>query len=496
MKKDALHLSAILVASLSAYGQSERFTIATWCDPYIAWPDDVRDGVYTPGIKTQATYDPSVLDKLSREGFNTLSGCVCVGDFIQADMSVQAGGVTKIGYPVWKSIEYNDALTRLIGAWNDSRQPNQKRRMRRYIGSIDVRNNVNGLTPPAPLEPKQSSLTFIAQVAAQFGSQYSGPKDVIAGYYIGDEPKYSEEIDRAVMAIKHLKASDPSRPVLLLQNPIHVNWENRNELLESFWKRIAIERPGEIAMNHYLLGWYPYSGYSAKAHLSEVTGNRFIPTLNGVSNGWPIHEADLRVQVSTALAYGAKGITWYGYEQRGGGFPGWYGPEGQWEGHYNVGSIVPNSKANDAVTKVNNELIELSDELVKLQRIATLHGSRDDVLSQDVGLRMFPSRLLTRGDPSALMVGLFRSTNNALYAIICNKSRVKQNNYSFKIPKLQSVSELSRIKNENGKPIAIPLASADGFSTFDVELVPGDYKVIRLIGVSPAVFLTKADIVL
>lgn len=432
-------LALALVASGARAWTVDRFNISTFCDPVIISPGPIPN----PQMNR--------LKQFSDMGFNTLSGAVCVD-------------ATTTSYSDYVSLEYNDNLTREIGRWNTA----NGKKIRRFISSMNFEDHSDGLgTGVTP--GSYSSKSFIQAAMNQFGRNYAGPREVIAGYFLGDEPILSQ-MPTVRRMIDDVRSIDPTQ---IIRVNLFANYAEVPAIGSSYGtyvEQLTSKNLPILGMDTYIYDkyyWSPsgyFSNFDLLAQIAKSKNSVFWPVLLSTGHDWYADptESGIRYQLTTALAYGAKSVEWYSYRTLS--FP-----------TYSQG-LDQNATKEALFTQINGELGKVGNYLISLNYIETFHGSGIDPITTEPLKRVLNPAITRKADPY-LVMGVFKDPTGKWALIVGNKNRSSTSVFTIRLPALASCEQVSK---STGLWSSLNTVTTGINSEFTLTIAPGDYQIVRL----------------
>jgi hypothetical protein len=327
----------------------------------------------------------------------------------------------------------------------------------------------------AALDADTLDLADLDAVVAEYNSYAS-----LLGYFIMDEPS-AARFPRLGKIVERLRAKDPKRFAFINLFP---NYASAGQLgvptyAEHLSDYITQVRPSLISYDHYALmqdgsirgGYFEnLSQIAASArdnHLPFVDILLLTPHFSYRNPS----EADLRWQVYTAVAYGARGILYFTY---------WTPDDSQ--GTFHDGVITVDGKRTrhyDEVKRINGELRVLGPTLMRLRWLRTYCIGEQPT----AGTERAPSDSLVRDCNAPLLVGEFKNVQDADYILIVNQDLAKEQDAVVRFD--ESVQAAVEIRKSDGAATAVPLRSSEGGHDLEVKLDPGDARLFRLTVTTP-----------
>nr|WP_286672464.1 discoidin domain-containing protein [Cohnella hashimotonis] len=176
-------------------------------------------------------------------------------------------------------------------------------------------------------------------------------------------------------------------------------------------------------------------------------------------------EAEMRYQVYTSLAYGAKGINYFTYET----------PSGQGE-PFHDGILLPDGTKNASYTyaqNINAEVLKLGPKLLSLTSRAVYHTG-----SLPAGTTALPSSFFLQPSNAAdpLVIGYSTDADGRAYVMVTNRDTVNSRTVSFTLsPKPSAVTEISKT---TGAEVATNYDAATG--AMSASFAPGEGRLYAL----------------
>ena len=299
------------------------------------------------------------------------------------------------------------------------------------------------------------------------------------GYFVTDEPNASQFENLAAIN-RYLLKKDPKHIPFINLFPTYASQEQLGnptyeEHVSSF---IETVRPGLLSYDHYAL-----VGDGLRPDYFE---NMEIIRRQGLKHGVPFNfillsvphfgyrdptEEDLRWQVNTALAYGARGIMYFTYSSLPDTehYKGW--------GDAIIGRDGSRTAKYEHVKRINGELKRLAPTLVRLTSTAVYHTQ-----PLPRGTRPMPDDdLLVEVRGGEFVVGLFRSEEGERYAMFVNRSPRAAADATIAFSRGVKVEELDCT---TGKEQEIALRKETRGLFWDVHFEPGQGRLVKL-GSSP-----------
>jgi len=465
----------LFLAALSATGHAaKQFKIMSFCDPIVAWPTDYKEV-------------SGVLSRFEEAGFNTLSGDVCQDEITAKNSSFSDSDFI--------SIRYNDTLTRIVGRYNARSQSS----LGRFLNVIKYSIPYNNISLHTQFR--------MDAALSRFGASYTGPKSVIQGYNIGDEPTYTTVNLAALDSIKlRIALKSPGSPIFLSLfpsyslgglglsgtgetlpahhlGPLYSKWSSaylpdmlRNGVSFVTDDHYMPSTQGELAQGAKVLRRNLFKDYWVMATTAKSIGKPFFPVLLSVGAADNVDAynvptpSQLDLSATVALAYGAKSIEWYTYRVLSSG--------------YESAVESPTSPVRPVVTRINKDLGVIGDTLYKLNWLTTLHGSALDPNSGEEISPVVDRKIVLSGAQENLILGVFTSPAGDYFLLVGNKSLNLGQTFQLKLPGDVAISELQK-SNASYTALAVTKTTTNNvtYSTFTVPTIQaGGYRVIRIKG--------------
>lgn len=316
----------------------------------------------------------------------------------------------------------------------------------------------------------------------------------LLGYFLQDEPS-AAKFPRLAALTRGLRARDPRRLayVNLFPNyatPAQLGASSYPEYVRQFRDTV---RPKLLSFDHYaLVGAGERSTYFENLEVIRRESLRadvpFAAILLSTPHG-PYRdpsEADLRWQVYTALAYGARGILYFTY---------WTPHDETWHFHNGILDEQGHRTAHyEQIRRLNGELNALAPTLARLRSIGVYH-----VGSLPVGTHLLPAggavREVQGGD---VVVGLFREPRRVgisfgsrpppplirgepgpEYVLLVNRDPRRPARLRVALqPEFAGMAEISRRSGREGRTELPDLIAQNSFT---VHLAPGDGRLFALV---------------
>ncbi len=275
------------------------------------------------------------------------------------------------------------------------------------------------------------------------------------GYYIKDEPNSSLFVTLGAIN-KHLLEKDRKRVPYINLYPTYANTKQLGSPTYEHHvdEYLRVVRPRLLSYDHYALmkdGERP--GYFHNMEIIRRQGIKHKTPFNFILQAIPHgsyrdpSENDLRWQVNTALAYGARGIMYFTYVTP---------IDSAWDFHDALIDQHGKPTAKYYYAKqINAEVKKLAPTLMKLNSTAVYHTA-----PVPKGAKLLPKDGLIQVDGGEFVVGQFSSDRGARYAMFVNRSLTRSTYVRVTFTRRVRLSEVSRktgrlrgisVTEENGK---------------------------------------------
>jgi len=306
-------------------------------------------------------------------------------------------------------------------------------------------------------------------VVADYGSH-----PALWGYFLTDEPNSSQF--RQLGAVnQYLLKKDPKHIPYINLFPTYASKEQLgNPTYETHVDHYCrVVRPKLISYDHYAL--------MEKGERPDYFENMEIVRRQGIKHKTPFNyillslphgpyrdpsDADLRWQVNTALAYGARGIMYFTYETPP--------PDENWKWHDGIidESGKPNRKYYE-VKKINAEVKKLAPTLMRLNSVAVYHTT-----PLPRGTRALPENGLIRNvEGGQFVIGQFNSDKGQRYAMFVNRSLTTAANARISFSQKVRLWEVSR---STGRERGINASDDGEGSLWRVKFAPGEARLVQI----------------
>jgi hypothetical protein len=355
----------------------------------------------------------------------------------------QAGFNTVLDYP-WEGDKYQKTLE-----------------LAQQVGGVDVILDISQqflIYKPEPFVPYERIARFIKEVQKN---------SVVLGYNLFDEPKESE-VPLLVEAGKYVRSLDPgkltwisfflykdklARSLLdqfvptVISTP-HYPYRGKDDQLGDFYQILETYR--SIALQYRVPLWL-YVQSAAWPWPDNHDDDRRLPTAS-----------EMRMQVYSNLAYGAKGLWYFTYAT----------PR-----HTNQFTSVILDRddkvkpAYNDIKTINTEVQAMGPLLVTLESVDVMH-----VKPAITGVKPFAANgIIARIEGENLIAGFFKDAGGGDYFMLVNKL-TKSASSNIRLTFQAKVSALSRIDKASGLPVKYPVTGG----TAVVNLDPGDGVLFRV----------------
>jgi len=265
---------------------------------------------------------------------------------------------------------------------------------------------------------------------------------------------------------------------------------NGNEIAADFWFTINQNIVGN-SYEDYVYRWmytepdvlvfdhYPFlatgqfrSDYYAnlevirrQAKLGDTDFWSYIQSV-GVNGVWRApSESEMRYQIYSNLAYGAKGYIYFTYMT----------PESSGGESFNNGIILPNGTKNTSYTwaqTVNGEVLNLGDTLMKLNSTAVYHSGS----SLPASTVQLPAQFMIQPSNTSLplLISSFKDDEGSIYFMVVNKNTVSAQTISFSVDSaIIDVKEVSKTSGQLSATSFVP-------GNLTINLAAGEGKLYKV----------------
>lgn len=292
------------------------------------------------------------------------------------------------------------------------------------------------------------------------------------GYYVADEP-HSSEFPNLAAINKHLLKVDPRHiPFINLYPTYATTKQLGNRTYEHHvGEFLRTVRPRLLSFDHYALmrggirpDYFRNLEIIRRQGIKHNTPFSYILLVSPHYGYRDPSEADLRWQVNTALAYGAKGIMYFTYTALH-----------IEDDKYGSGLLDEHGRRTpkyDYVRQINAELKKLAPTLMRLKSVAVYHTSP---LPKDT--KRLPKDGLIRIDGGEFVVGQFNSDRGARYAMFVNRSTEKSSRVRIRFSQEVELREVSR---KTGRLRGIHVDEESGEWVWRARFAPGEGRLVRI----------------
>ena len=295
------------------------------------------------------------------------------------------------------------------------------------------------------------------------------------GYYVTDEPS-AAEYERLRAITDELRRLDPERPSYINLFPNYANEEQLGTATydDHVRRYIAEVKPPLVSYDHYC---FFQDGVHRDAYFANLRTVRdhsmragldfWQIVLSSQLFDWPdLSEADLRWQVWTSLAYGARGISYYVYS-------GIDGPVQHWNAI--VDPYGYPTERYPAIRRINLGVAAVGKHLMQMRSVGVSHGS--GTRSETFGERS----VLADALPERLIAGEFvRNDGGAAIIVVNDDLEVGSRSVLRVNERFASSRSVDRVTGQIGP--ARPLTADGDAMRLDVLLAPGDGVLLLLEG--------------
>ena len=291
-------------------------------------------------------------------------------------------------------------------------------------------------------------------------------------YYITDEPN-AAAFDALGRLVSYLRQRDPKHLAYINLFPTYANNQQlgtTGDVVTAYKEHLRLYmekvRPELVSWDHYIF-LKRKEGEQYFLNMAMIRDEALkagVPFLNIIQAAvWDpavrMPDADeMRWQVYTSLAYGARGISYFVY----------WTPEGM-QGLYERGQATPLAPV---VAKLNHEIAALSPALMRLNTLGVYHTG-----SLPLGATPLPADApigVTGGD---LVVGLFGEGRDATAFMLANNDRHRAVTATVTLPRFTRAVE-ERVRTGRGRWVVYATPGDGGMA---VQLPPGDGRLFRVV---------------
>lgn len=294
------------------------------------------------------------------------------------------------------------------------------------------------------------------------------------GYFVTDEPN-SGAFKQLAAVSKYLLKKDSHHVPYINLFPTYATPRQLGSAIYEHHvdEYMRVVRPRLLSYDHYaLLAETERGDYFENLEIIRRMGIKHRTPFNFVLQAIPHgpyrdpYEADLRWQVCTALAYGAKGIMYFTYTTPP--------PDPTWQ--WRDGIIDQHGRRNrkyDEVKRINAELLRLGPTLLRLRSTAVYHT--EPVPHAATGLP--DAGLIARIDGGEFVVGQFVSDGGGLYAMFVNRSMRRAARAAIAFSQRVRLAEVSPA---TGRPRSLPAREEGAGSVWQARFGPGEGRLVRI----------------
>ena len=284
------------------------------------------------------------------------------------------------------------------------------------------------------------------------------------GYFLYDEPE-SNNIPMLIETIKIIQKGAPEK-LIWINFAVEKNYTTARSLLDKFVPSIISTdyypfENNKNRMNDYyhFLNWFrelssdynvPFWAFVQSSGFKDSGGDKRPPT-----------PEEIRLQVYTNIAYGAKGIWYFTYvtPRHAKGIT-----SAILDKHDNPTSTY------ETVKTINKEILSIAPLLVKLKTKEVVHVGKIHK-----GLKQFtPDRFISNVNGSNLIIGYFSDSDNINYIMVVNKQTDCKNNIGLTFGEaVNLIFLLNKMTGEENKVEAIN-------RRYQFELQGGDGILLKL----------------
>lgn len=333
-------------------------------------------------------------------------------------------------------------------------------------------NKIKGLVcdertyPPRGRGRRSADLTAaIDQAVADYSKH-----PALWGYYITDEPD-AGQFNRCASVNHYLLSKDPAHMPFVNLLPTYASTQQLGASTYDTYVDQSLRVIGQkfLSFDHYALmadGSVRADYFSNMAIIRRQSIKHKVPfnyILLSVPHGpyKDVTEADLRWQVNTALAYGARGIMYFTYTTPSGAHDAIIDASGK-----------PTAKY-DIAKRINGELKKLSPTLMSLHSVAVFHTG-----TLPEGCKPLPEGGLIKGIKGGeFVIGQFYSNDGGRYAMIVNRSLSKAARATVAFSQPVAVYPVNPM---SGREEATTVRNESGTCTWNTTFQPGQGRLVRI----------------
>ena len=293
------------------------------------------------------------------------------------------------------------------------------------------------------------------------------------GYFITDEPS-ADEFRALADIVAELRRLDPDHPAYINLYPNYAEpWRLGAERYADYVTQfIETVQPSLVCYDHYALLEDDVTRPVYFPNLATVRGKCVEAGLDfwQVILATPFGsyrnptDADLRWQVWTTLAYGAKGVSYYTY----------WTP--MWKNYHDavIDEFGERTHHYPLVQRINRQVVQLGPTLAGLRSVGVVHGSGQAGATED-----YEPRFMGKRPDQPIIVGEFEGTDGQVAVIVvnCDLRRSTYASLTFK-PEFRSMRIVSRRTGRVGREDA--LEETGRGPQGNIWLSPGDGALLLL----------------
>lgn len=297
-------------------------------------------------------------------------------------------------------------------------------------------------------------------------------RERVLGYYITDEPN-AKAFPNLAKTVNYLREKDPTRLSFINLFPTYANAKQLGTLtyedhIEQF---LSIVKPEFLSYDHYHFfnnkdgkEYFKNLGIIRKWALTyDIPFCNIIQAIgtNGTSQpqlNWRAPtEAEHRWLVYSSLAYGAKGIVWF-----------------HWDNPWGLTGSPERDRLYASIKQLNKEINNIGDILVNLHSTGVFHTKA----TSDCSLLSTDGIIKSVSENADLVIGFFKDSNDKDYFMLMNKS---YNDSTIATITLNGIADDLRYFNVIAKQWEVDKHdNSSGNTKFDVKLQPGEGKLFSV----------------
>ncbi len=303
-------------------------------------------------------------------------------------------------------------------------------------------------------------------------ADYSG-YPALWGYHVADEPG-AGAFPQLAAVNKYLLSKDPKHVPFINLYPTYAPlWAlGTNSYEEHVDLYLNSVQPRLLSYDHYaLFAGVERGDYFENMEIIRRQGLKHHTPFNYILLSVPHgayrdpSEADLRWQVNTALAYGARGIMYFTYRTVLGT---------PWDFHNAIldaeGKKTPKY---EQAKQINAEVLKLAPTLLRLTSEAVYHTKPVPSGAVEIPADCIVSRI----EGGEFVVGLFRADNGDRYAMFVNRSPRKAADATIVFSQRVALWEVDRL---SGKKRPVEVSGHAQGSAWSVHFEPGEGRLVRV----------------